>query len=259
MWQFLQVLMLASRPVVIAAPMLLVAMWLSPPALAKGAAPAAKAEAAVTPQESFSRLQAGNRRFISGQPRKGKVSPRDRRALAQGQRPHTVVVACSDSRVPPELVFDQGLGELFVVREAGNGLDEVGLASIEFAVQKLGARLIVVMGHESCGAVQAGLKTPEGTSTGSSNLDVLVASVQANLKTGTLTEADKADPKLSQVARVNVDAVTRHLTERSSVLRQKVESGEVAIVSAIYPLDTGRVEFWNTERLKKAAPTATRP
>lgn len=208
----------------------------------------------VPPWESFQQLREGNERFAAGRSRTTANHEDARRALVKGQKPHTILVSCSDSRVPPELVFDQGLGELFIVREAGNGLDDVGLASIEFAMEQLGARLIVVMGHEYCGAVKAALATPEGTSAGSSNLDALVASIHENMRGASLTEEDREDPKAVKASWANVNGVVRHLLEGSELVRKRVEAGEVIIVPGLYSLETGRVRFWDADKVGGKAP-----
>ena len=208
----------------------------------------------VAPWESFQRLREGNERFAAGRSRTSANHVEARRALLKGQKPHTILVSCSDSRVPPELVFDQGLGELFIVREAGNGLDNVGLASIEFAMEQLGARLIVVLGHEYCGAVKAALATEEGASAGSSNLEALVASIHENMRGTTLTEADRVDPKAARASWANVNGVVRRLLEGSELVRKRVEAGEVVIVPGLYSLETGRVRFWDTDEVGGGAP-----
>lgn len=227
------------------------------PALAEDPHPSHPAVKPEAPPVTFHRLEQGNLRFMKGVARHPAQTVAVRSALANEQHPHAIIVSCSDSRVPPELVFDQGLGELFVVREAGNELEPLAVASIEYGVANLGVRLIVIMGHESCGAVKAGLSIPDGQSTGFPNLDALVSSVKSNLSDAHLTDADRHDPKVVKAAHANVDAVTRQLTERSALLKAKVEAGELAVVSAIYSLDTGHVEFWHTEGLVPAAKPAT--
>ncbi len=227
------------------------------PAFAEDAQPSHPAVKPEALPVTLHRLEQGNLRFTKGVARHPAQTIAVRNALAREQHPHAIVVACSDSRVPPELIFDQGLGELFVVREAGNELEPLAVASIEYGVANLGVRLIVIMGHESCGAVKVGLATPDGQSTGSPNLDALVSSVKSNLSDVHLTDADRHDPKVVKAAHANVDAVTRQLTERSALLKAKVDAGELAVVSAIYSLDTGHVEFWHTEGLAPAAKPAT--
>ncbi|MGZ3699559.1 MAG: carbonic anhydrase, partial [Bdellovibrionota bacterium] len=161
-------------------PLLLAALVLTAPA----SAPAKSTEisAKPTPQALLKELQAGNGRFASSH-------VATRKTLALGQSPGTIVLSCSDSRVPPELVFDQGLGRLFTVRVAGNVLTPETVASIEYAVSHLGSRLLVVLGHESCGAVDAALKTPAGGDAGSPDLNQLIREIQHNL-----SEKAQGDP-----------------------------------------------------------------
>ena len=201
----------------------------------------------VTPEQAYETLVAGNQRFVDGKATHPRQDVARRAELAMGQKPHTIVLSCSDSRVPPELVFDQGLGELFVVRVAGNVLGAAAVASMEYAVEHLGARLIVVMGHDSCGAVKAALTTPKGKSAGSPDLDTLVAQIQPNLE----KVKPEDDKTIRGPVRANVDGVTRQLTRKSEILRKAVESGKVKVVSAIYALASGKVEFWNNEGVSK--------
>lgn len=203
-------------------------------------------EAHVAPRDALRLLKEGNGRTVAGAPKcevdRGKET---RKLLARGQKPHTIVLSCSDSRVPPELVFDQGLGRLFVIRVAGNVLSPPNVASIEYGVEHLGARLIVVMGHESCGAVKATLETPEGKSAGSPSLDALVASIRANLRSTKLSAADREDRLLRAAVRANVDAVVKQLLVDSPLLKKLALSGEVVVVPAIYGLESGAVELWS--------------
>ncbi|MFN0151744.1 MAG: carbonic anhydrase [bacterium] len=145
------------------------------------AAPAAhRVKSDVSAEEALKELITGNGRFVTGTPSHVNQDSARRQALAGGQKPHAIILSCSDSRVPPEILFDRGLGDVFVVRVAGNVLSDVATASIEYAVEHLGAPLIVVMGHESCGAVKAAL-TLKAEDAGSFDLTSLVASIQQNL------------------------------------------------------------------------------
>lgn len=200
----------------------------------------------VAPAQSLRLLQEGNQRFVRVKPVAKPLSSKKRADLTRGQSPHSIVLSCSDSRLPPELIFDQGLGKLFVIRVAGNGLEAEGVASIEYALEHLGSKLIVVLGHERCGAVSAALKTPPGTSAGSKSLDVLVASIQGRLGS-TLSEEDRKDARLRTAVKVNVDGVAKDLLDRSPMVKAKVDAGEVAVVRAVYVLDSGEVQFWATD------------
>lgn len=217
-------------------PSLLTLSLLTPtPALASGATPA------MSGWEAFSRIQAGNKRFISGDITY-RPDPDSRAALAAGQKPHTIVLTCADSRLPPELIFDQGLGEIFTVRVAGNIADPHAIASIEYAIEHLGARLVVVMGHESCGAVKAALTTPKGSSAGTKSLDILVRDIQRNLDGNMLFSP--ADKTLVAPVKTNVSAVARELITSSPVIQHMLESKELVMAQAIYGLASGEVSFF---------------
>lgn len=136
----------------------------------------------VSAEASLSILKQGNKRFLKGNVRKDGIDSATIKKLSEGQKPHAIVLSCSDSRVPPEIIFDQKLGEVFVVRTAGQSLDSMAIASIEYAVAHLGSNLILVMGHESCGAVKAALSTLNGGDAGSPSLNKLVGDLHPRLK-----------------------------------------------------------------------------
>lgn len=193
------------------------------------------APAAEDPARTWARLLEGNRRFVAGRPAAQDLLRR-RAELAAGQHPEAVVLGCSDSRVPPEAVFDRGLGDLFVVRTAGHVADEVALGSIEYAVEHLGARVVVVLGHERCGAVAA---AAAGGHDLGPNLAAVVGRIAPALqKLGEIVDgAGVADLGVE----VNVHRAARDLTERSDVLAKAVRDGRLAIVKAVYRLESGEV------------------
>lgn len=193
--------------------------------------------------DAFNELQAGNKRFLKANP---KYHPdEDRRLeLVDGQHPHSIVLSCSDSRVPPELIFDQGLGDIFTIRVAGEVLDASAIGSIEYAVEHLGSKVIVVLGHESCGAVKAALATPAGHGAGSAALDGLLDTVRANV--GEVHPA-ATDTTLREPVRRNVAAVAAQLVRQSPIVRERVERGTVRIVPALYALGSGQVTLWTGE------------
>ncbi len=195
----------------------------------------------LAPAAALQALEEGNARFAGGSAARCQTESRVREALVAGQAPNAIVLSCSDSRVPPERIFDQGLGDLFTIRVAGNILDQENLASIEYAVVHLGTRLIVVMGHEYCGAIKAALETPPGGDAGSPNLTALVAEIQANLAG---TKAAAKDKTLRGPVKANVDAVAAGLLKRSRIIKDAVAAGKVEIVRAIYSLKSGKVELW---------------
>lgn len=190
--------------------------------------------------KSLMLLKVGNARFKSGHPRTDGATAKDREKLVSGQKPYAIVLSCSDSRVPPEVVFDQKLGEIFVVRSAGESLDFATIASIEYAVAHLGSNLIVVMGHESCGAVKAALSTLKGGDAGSVWLNKLVADLHPHLKR--FTELSQTDGVIVE-SWANVQGVAQDLLERSEIVKKAVASGDVRIQNALYHLGSGEVEY----------------
>lgn len=185
-------------------------------------------------------LKNGNTRYRKGFLRKDGQGVADREHLEAGQHPHAIVLSCSDSRVPPEIVFDQKLGELFVVRTAGEALDSSVLASIEYAVSHLGPNLLVVMGHESCGAVKAAFGTMSGGDAGSAWLNKLVADIHPRImsfKGKTMSKGGLEE------GWANVQGVAKDLIERSDIIREAVESGTLKITKSVYHLGSGEVEW----------------
>lgn len=199
-----------------------------------------EAPAGVEPEKALSWLKNGNARFLSGGLRKDGQGKQDIIKLSTGQQPHSIVLSCSDSRVPPEVVFDQKLGELFVVRTAGEALASNAIASIEYAIEHLGSRLIVVMGHTSCGAVKAALGTMNGEDAGSSNLNELVKDIHPRISAfkGKAQSANFQDESWANTRGVGGD-----LMKRSKLIEEAVKSGKVKIVTSLYHLDSGQVEF----------------
>jgi carbonic anhydrase len=188
-----------------------------------------------SPQDTWADLMEGNRRFVAGTTQTHDVV-RLRHDLAGGQHPKAIVLACSDSRVAPELLFDKSLGDLFVVRSAGNVSDEIGRGSIEYAVEHLGANLVVVLGHQKCGAVTAACS---GNKMPSPNLQAIVDHI-APAVAKARTKAN--DNELVEAAvRENVLQSAHDLLAGSELLRNAVHEGKIEIVEAVYSLDTGEV------------------
>src|SRR6266566_4654777 len=183
-----------------------------------------------TPAVALERLKEGNRRFAADKPAPKRTDAKRRAELAGGQHPFAVVLTCADSRVTPELVFDQGLGDIFVLRVAGNIADRAVIGSIEYAVEHLHTPLIVVLGHESCGAVKAAL---EGKPL-PGDLGWLVQQVHV----GDKLPEDKQD-RLNAGIRSNVLHAATELTERSSAIKELAISNRVQIVSGVYSLTSG--------------------
>lgn len=194
----------------------------------------------VEPEQALKWLKNGNTRFLKGYLRKDGASKKDVARLTAGQTPHSVILACSDSRVPPEIIFDQKLGELYVVRTVGESLDSVVIASVEYAIDYLGARNIVVLGHSQCGAVKAALSSSSNMSSGSPHLDRLVADLHPHLTAFSDKEYSR---NFVGESWANAKGVAKDLISRSTIIGEKVRTGEVKISSAMYILDQGTVEF----------------
>jgi len=195
----------------------------------------------VDPKQVRLWLEHGNRRFVKGWVRKDGQGKKDIKLLSGGQNPHAIVLSCSDSRVPPEIVFDQKLGEIFVVRTAGEALDPNVIASIEYALQHFGTRYILVMGHTSCGAIKAAVETPPGADAGSLALNHLVGDIQSRLKLS--LAKGKPAPDMATEARENAMTIADELKHISPIVRAAVEKEGVVIQSALYHLNSGEVTF----------------
>ncbi len=195
----------------------------------------------MSPDEALALLREGNRQFRSGSPIQPRLTGAERRAaLAQEQRPFCVLVGCSDSRVPPELLFGRGLGELFVVRNAGNVIDLAAMGSIEYGVAVLGAPLIVVLGHERCGAVQAAVNVVQQDATYPGSIGQMVEPIiPAVLR----ARRDGEDDLLDRSVRHNVLRVVERLRTEEQMLIEPQRLGRLKIVGARYDLDDGDVEF----------------
>ncbi|MEW6386924.1 MAG: carbonic anhydrase [Thermodesulfobacteriota bacterium] len=190
---------------------------------------------AVTADQARKYLKDGNKRFVAAQFDNAKKSDVRRTEVAKGQKPFAIIVGCSDSRVPPGAVFDQGLGDLFVIRLAGNIVDDAALGSIEYAVEHLGAPLIVVLGHQRCGAVEAAVQ-------GGKLPGHLPAVVNA-IKPAVAKAKGRPGNLLDNAIRANVALVVAKLQSSAPILATAVREGKVKVVGAYYDLDTGKVSF----------------
>jgi carbonic anhydrase len=200
----------------------------------------------LTPDQALDRLKEGNRKFVSETPVEiSNVDRKRRLEIARSQAPFAVIVACSDSRVPPELLFGGGLGELFIIRNAGNTVDTAALGSIEYAVYALGVPLIAVVGHERCGAVDAALSVVEKNAAYPGSLGPMIepiipAVLQARAKKAGASGEDLLDASV----RENVLRVVGKLRSSDPVLREPLRAGKLKIVGARYDLDDSSVEFF---------------
>jgi len=197
--------------------------------------PAVAEPPAMTAEAAWADLTQGNRRFVAGKPR-ARSLVLARKRLAQGQHPKAIVLGCSDSRVSPTLVFDQSLGDLFVVRTAGNVADPVALGSIEYAVEHLHVRLLLVLGHERCGAVTA---AASGEKMPTPNLEALVAKIAPAITR--VKDRATGDQLITLGVEANVDQSAADIVAQSPIVRKAVEAGTLGIVRAVYRLASGEV------------------
>jgi carbonic anhydrase len=196
----------------------------------------------ITADEALALLRAGNRDFLNDAPSRAPTDRETRLRLASGQRPFAAYVSCSDSRVPPELLFGRGLGELFIVRNAGNTLDTTALGSLEFAVAVLEVPLIVVMGHEACGAVDAAMTVVRDNFRYPGNIGKMIEPIIPAV----LEARRDAPDDLTAAVRQNVRRVTRQLREESSPLLLNPQAeGKLKVVGAYYHLSSGEVDFFD--------------
>lgn len=198
-------------------------------------------------QEALARLRAGNERFVSeALGSEAITTPSRRRQVAVAQEPFAILLGCSDSRVPAEIVFDQGLGDLFVIRVAGNIVAPSQIGSVEFAATQFGTRLVVVLGHSRCGAILATLdELRRPAELQSRNLRSIVDRVRPSLESLLATEL-RHDPAtlVREAVRANVRASVNQLRHGSEILEHLIDHDGLAVVGAEYALETGRVDFF---------------
>jgi len=206
----------------------------SAPAAAHGSGLSAE-DAKAGIRTAMTRLKEGNERYVTDNAAHPRQNKQRRGELAKGQKPFAVVVACADSRVPPELLFDQGLGDLFVIRVAGQVIDDAVLGSIEYAVEHLNVPLVLVLGHESCGAVGAACKKVKADSH-------IAALVEAIAPAVAVAETQGGD-LLEKAVTANVQRVMDELSASWPILAPRVRQGTLLIAGGVYDLDTGLVTF----------------
>ena len=197
---------------------------------------------------ALERLQEGNRRFVSGvRGLHALISQTRRDEFVAGQKPFAVILGCSDSRVPVEIIFDQGVGDLFVIRVAGNIVAPSQIGSVEFAAEQFGTRLVVVLGHSRCGAIQATLEELQRpTENQSRNLRSIVDRIRPAVEglLGTDLKRD-ADGLARQAVRTNVRVSANHLRHGSEMLEELIRNDGLLVIGAEYSLETGVVEFFD--------------
>ncbi|MDY0091066.1 MAG: carbonic anhydrase [Candidatus Vecturithrix sp.] len=184
-------------------------------------------------KQALQRLLEGNQRFVASRFQHPHQTPERRMELLSGQQPFAVIVGCSDSRIPPEVIFDLGLGDIFVIRTAGNILDDVGLGSLEYAVEHLHVPLILVLGHENCGAVTAALQGGEAHGHLGSLLTAIQPAVsQAKTQTGNMLE---------NAIKANMTRIVEQIKTTEPILSKAVQDGSVDVIGAYYHLESGKV------------------
>jgi carbonic anhydrase len=202
----------------------------------------------IAARDALDRLREGNRRFVAGVPSRDPLASQTRRSeLAEGQAPFATILGCSDSRVPVEIVFDQGLGDLFVIRVAGNIVAPSLVGSVEFAAAQFGTRLVVVLGHSRCGAVQATLdELRRPTQNPPRNLYSIVDHIRPAVE-GLLATGLRDDPEalVREAVRANIRASAHQLRHGSQVIEQGIQSEGLLVVGAEYSLETGVVDFFD--------------
>ena len=198
----------------------------------------------MTAEEALEELKQGNRAYVADESESSQMGADSggRMRAVRAQSPIAAILSCADSRVIPELIFNQGLGRLFVVRVAGNIADDSQVGSIEYAIEQLGVRLLVVVGHSNCGAVAAALSNATGLSPALSKVVATVNRVVSSLSEGS------EKPTIDQVIEANVQKAIEDIAEKSPIIEEAAESGELMMLGAVYELETGQVRFLEPSR-----------
>lgn len=191
----------------------------------------------ITADQALQKLMDGNARFVSGNVEHPDQSAERRAEVVSGQHPFAIIVGCSDSRVPPEIIFDQGIGDIFVVRTAGQVMDDAALGSIEYGAEHLGVPLVVVLGHDSCGAVKATVEGGEAPGHIASLVEAIQPAVDEARKEASEEEL------LNASIDINIKNIVDQLETSEPILSELVKNGELTIVGARYHLDSGEVEI----------------
>jgi carbonic anhydrase len=202
----------------------------------RAADPAHSDQPSVAPTDAISKLKEGNARYTSGSLQHPGQTAERRTELANTQHPFAAILSCSDSRVPPEVIFDQGIGDLFIVRVAGNVINDEGFGSLEYTVDHLGTRLILVLGHQRCGAVDAARETIAAKGKAPGHIQSLVKAIKPAV------EATAKDD-LEMTIKANVKNVVQALRSSTPILKAEVDSGKIQVIGGYYSLDTGAVTF----------------
>ncbi len=189
--------------------------------------------------EALSKLMEGNKRFASGSPATKDTGDKRRKELLKGQHPSAIVVACSDSQVAPEIIFDQGSGDLFVVRSAGNVLDPISVGSIEYAAGHLHVPLLILLGHDKCDFVSTALEAREKTD---DNIATILRKILPAVKKAAAGGGTKEDI-LNKAIRENVLIQQKYLLRKSHLVKKLMESGDLKVVDGVYHMESGEIEL----------------
>jgi carbonic anhydrase len=208
---------------------------------------------ATNPQEALRALKTGNARFFGGQARRPELSAAERRAQILGQTPFAVVLGCSDSRVPTEIIYDQNLGSLFITRVAGNVVDTGTTGSIEYAVEHLKTSLVVVMGHEGCGAIKAAMLPAAERAKESPSIQALLNSIVPSVSKISKIRDEKA--KLREAVVANVRQQVANI-KKEPLIQKAIASNKINVVGAFYEITSGAVDFFETDEDLRIAQTA---
>ena len=210
---------------------------------------------ATTPAEALRALKTGNARFFGGQARRPEMSAAERRAQILGQTPFAVILSCADSRVPTEIVFDQSLGSLFITRVAGNIVDSGTLGSIEYGIEHLKTHLVVIMGHEGCGAVKAALLPAAERAKETPSIQALLDQIVPSIANLPKIRDEKA--KMREAVIANVRQQVQNIKKSTSVQRG-VARKSLAVIGAFYEITSGAVDFFETDEELRLARTSDR-
>ncbi|HNW25327.1 MAG TPA: carbonic anhydrase [Candidatus Gastranaerophilaceae bacterium] len=197
----------------------------------------------ISPQEALEKLIAGNERFAQNKSIHPNRFEETREVLLKQQKPFVAVLSCSDSRVPIEIIFDAGLGDIFSVRTAGHVLSKEVLGSLEYAVKTLGVKLVIILGHENCGAIRAAIETQKDDSKISENLKAIMEHIYPAIESSECIEDSEDFLHCAVVS--NIKYQLRDLLKKDEYLAQKVKTGEIMLKGALYNLATGKVELVN--------------
>lgn len=215
---------------------------------AKASSEVFKDQTADNATDALQILKDGNKRYVEEKMENYDLGDIKREELTKGQKPFAVVITCSDSRVVPEYIFDQGIGDIFVIRVAGNVIDTDEMASIEYGVEHAGASLVVVLGHESCGAVTAAVEAEaQGsaeTDAKNKNISALLEKIQPSIDEAKALNLHNEDEIIDKAIDLNIETGVKQLEESSEILKESIESGKVQVVGAKYLLDSGEVSWF---------------